>query len=245
MMNLLKRNCWVFASLLWYGQVQGINQESVYTQRPSDSEAFYFTPANYNIRADGSMDVSDILQTAINQVKKEKNFGVLFIPEGKYKISKTIYIPNAIRLIGYGKKRPEFILAKNSPGYQQEVPADKGKANYMFWFTGGMVEPGQAPNDANAGTFYSAMSNINLRIEDGNPYAVGLRTHYAQHSFISHLAVYIGKGKAGMFDVGNEMENLAFFGGDYGIYTTKASPGWPVMVVDAYFEGQRRAAIRT
>ena len=51
------------------------------------------------------MDVSDALQAAINQVKKEKNFGILFIPEGKYKISKTIYIPTAIRLIGYGKNR--------------------------------------------------------------------------------------------------------------------------------------------
>lgn len=88
------------------------------------------------------------------------------------------------------------------------------------------------------------MSNINLRIEDGNPHAVALRTHYAQHSFISHVAVYIGRGKAGLFDVGNEMENVAFYGGDYGIYTTKSSPGWQVMMVDAYFEGQRIAALR-
>lgn len=223
--------------------LRAIQSESVYTQRPNDPEAFYFTPENYNIKADGKTDVSEALQNAINQVKQEKNFGVLFIPEGKYLISKTIYVPGAIRLIGYGKNRPEFILAKNSPGYQSEVPNDKGKANYMFWFTGGLVREGQAPRDASAGTFYSAMSNINLRIEDGNPHAVALRTHYAQHSFISHVTVNIGKGKAGLFDIGNEMENVAFYGGDYGIYTTKSSPGWPVMMVDAYFEGQRIAAL--
>ncbi len=231
--------CW-FAS----EEVSAIQSESVYTQQPNDPEAFYFTPENYNIKADGKMDVSVALQNAINQVKSEKNFGILFIPEGKYIISRTIYIPGAIRLIGYGKKRPEFILAKNSPGYQSEVPDDKGKASYMFWFTGRAVEEGQTPRDASAGTFYSAMSNINLRIEDGNPYAVALRTHYAQHSFISHVNVYIGKGKAGLFDIGNEMENVAFYGGDYGIYTTKSSPGWPVMMVDSYFEGQRIAALR-
>ena len=225
-------------------QLYAVQLQSIYPQKPDDPEAFYFTPENYQIKADGKMDVSDALQAAINQVKKEKNFGILFIPEGKYKISKTIYIPGAIRLIGYGKKRPEFILAKNSPGFQNEVPTDKGKAKYMFWFTGGLVEEGAAPRDANAGTFYSAMSNINLRIEDGNPHAVALRTHYAQHSFISYVAVHIGKGKAGLFDVGNEMENVAFYGGDYGIYTTKASPGWPVMMVDSYFEGQRIAALR-
>ena len=44
--------------------------------------------------------------------------------------------------------------------------------------------------------------------------------------------------------MGNELENVAFYGGDYGIYTTKASPGWPVMMVDSYFEGQRVAALR-
>ncbi|MDR2497108.1 MAG: SMP-30/gluconolactonase/LRE family protein [Tannerellaceae bacterium] len=230
---------------LAYGcRLMAVSLESVYTLRPDDAEAFYFTPENYGIKADGKTDVSVALQGAINQLKRERNFGILFIPEGKYLISRTIYVPGAIRLIGYGKKRPEVILAKNSPGFQAERPADKGKAGYMFWFTGGLVEDGQQPRDAGAGTFYSALSNINLRIEDGNPHAVALRTHYAQHSFISHSAVYINNGKAGLFDVGNEMENVAFFGGDYGIYTTKASPGWQVAMIDSYFEGQRVAALR-
>lgn len=218
------------------------NPNSVYIQRPNDPEAHYFTRENYGFKE--GEDISETLQHAINQLKREKNFGILFIPEGRYRVSKTIYIPNAIRLIGYGKSRPEFILSKNSPGFQEEVPNDKGKAKYMFWFTGGLVENGQQPRDAGAGTFYSAMSNINIRIEEGNPYAVALRTHYAQHCFVSHMNVYIGNGKAGLFDIGNEMENMAFFGGDYGIYTTKASPGWQVMMTDSYFEGQKKAALR-
>ena len=222
-----------------------VQLNSVYTLRPDDPEAFYFTPDNYpGITADGRTDVSEQLQAAINDLKRTRNFGILFIPEGTYTISRTIYIPPAIRLIGYGKKRPEFVLAPNSPGFQQEVSADKGKAAYMFWFTGNMVEPGGEPRDANAGTFYSAMSNINLRIADGNPHAVALRTHFAQHCFINFVSINIGKGKAGLFDVGNELESVAFYGGDYGIYTTKSSPGWPVMMVDAYFEGQRKAALR-
>ena len=125
-------------------QLYAVQQNSIYTLKPNDPEAFYFTPENYQIKADGKMDVSDALQAAINQVKKEKNFGILFIPEGKYKISKTIYVPGSIRLIGYGKKRPEFILAKNSPGFQEEVSIDKGKANYMFWFTSSLVEKGKS-----------------------------------------------------------------------------------------------------
>jgi hypothetical protein len=218
---------------------------SVYQRRLDDSDAVYFTPANFKITADGKTDVSAALQQAIAEVKTKHNFGILFIPEGKYLISKTIFIPQAVRLIGYGKTRPEIILAKNSPGYQTPDSTDKGKAKYMFWFVSSLSKPGEAVHDAGAGTFYSAMSNVNLKIEDGNPYAVALRAHFAQHSFIAHADINAGNGKAGLFDVGNAMEDVRFFGGQYGIYTTKPSPGWQFMMVDTYFEGQREAAIRT
>jgi hypothetical protein len=41
------------------------------------------------------------------------------------------------------------------------------------------------------------------------------------------------------------MNNVRFFGGEFGIYTTKPSPGWQFMTIDTYFEGQRKAAIQT
>ncbi|MDB5211123.1 MAG: gluconolaconase, partial [Sediminibacterium sp.] len=117
--------------------------------------------------------------------------------------------------------------------------------NYMIWFTGGLVQEAAAPSDAGAGTFYSALSNIDLKIENGNPGAIALRSHFAQHGFISHCIIHIGEGKAGIYDVGNEMENVKFYGGEYGITTSRTSPGWPMMMVDTYFEGQRKAAIQT
>ena len=213
---------------------------SFYQSKMDDSAAVYFTPENFKFKNDGKSDVSDVLQEAIRKVKTTTNFGIVFIPEGTYIISKTIFIPKAIRLIGYGKKRPLIVLAKNSKGFQTPNLSDKGEANYMLWFVNELREPNQPVDDANAGTFYSAFSNINLKIEDGNPTAVALRTHYAQHSFVSHVDIFIGNGKAGMFDVGNEMEDVRFFDGDYGIYTTKTSPSWPFMILDAYFEGQRK-----
>ena len=138
---------------------------------------------------------------------------------------------------------PEIILGKNTPGFQKPDSDSRYQEKYMIFFTGGIVAEGKQPGDAGAGTFYSAMSNIDLRIEDGNPVAVGLRTHYAQHGFISHSVINIGKGKAGMSEVGNEMEDLAFIGGDYGIISGQTSPSWPIAVIDTWFEGQRKAAI--
>lgn len=229
------------ASLTIYLTTLGQKSHSVFTSRPEDPAATYFNPGKSS-----DSDVSDALQQAIRNIKVNHNFGILFIPEGKYKIRKTIYIPAAVRLIGYGKTRPVFILSKSSPGFQSADATDKGQGRYMFWFTSGLPDPQKTTiPDAGAGTFYSGMSNIDLRIEDGNPAAVALRTHFAQHSFIEHVDISIGNGKAGLFDVGNQMEDVRFFGGDYGIYTTKPSPGWQFMMVDTWFEGQRKAAIRT
>lgn len=221
------------------------NNESVFTEKPKDPQGFYFTSTNYNIEADGIADVSDELQAAINQIKKEKNYGILFIPEGKYRISKTIYIPKAIRLIGYGKNRPEFVLGENTNGFQTGDQSGDFGESYMFWFTSNLVDEGRLPNDANPGTFYSAFSNINIRIKNGNPNAVAFRTHFAQHSFVSHSVINIGEGKAGISAVGNEIENVAFIGGEYGITTEATSPSWPMLIIDSYFENQRKAALET
>jgi hypothetical protein len=82
-----------------------------------DSDAVYFAPENFNVKAEDSMDVSDVLQQALYDLKTTHNFGILFLPEGKYLISKTIYVPQAIRIIGYGTNRPLIVLKKNSPGF--------------------------------------------------------------------------------------------------------------------------------
>jgi hypothetical protein len=231
----------VFINALW----ADVDPASKYTRKMNDPEAVYFTSENFTIKNDGTKDVSDELQKAINTLKQEQNFGVVFIPTGQYMITKTIYVPKAIRLIGYGPERPEFILAPGSPGFDKEVSSDKGKSKYMFWYTSRIVQDESNVPDATAGTFYSGFTNINITIKEGNPHAIALRTHFAQHSFVSHCIINIGSGKAGLFDVGNEMENVAFYGGQYGIITTKTSPSWPMMMTDTYFEGQKTAAINT
>lgn len=226
----------VFVSIVYASASWAAESNSVYTRKPSDSEAYYFTPENYGFKADGKSDVTEALQKAINQVKREKNYGILFLPEGNYRISKPIQIPAAVRLIGYGKKRPVIYLGANTPGYKTD-------RNYMIWFTSGLTPEGILPSDAHAGTFYSAVSNVDFRIDNGNPEAVIIRSRFAQHSFISHSDMRIGTGKAGIHEVGNELENVRFLGGEYGIISSRTSPGWPMMMVDTYFEGQRKGAI--
>lgn len=224
-----------------------MHSQSVYTERFEDSFAAYVTQEEFGVYGDGIHDDTEGIQKAINQVKDTHGFGIVFIPEGRYLITDTLYVPRAIRLIGYGKTRPTIVLGDKTPGYSSSYSEDKGNAKYMVWFTHKVPEKDEIAQefDANPGTFYSALTNIDLKIGEGNPSAIALRTHYAQHSFISHCQIEVGSGKAGIFDVGNEMENVHIYGGQYGIITTKCSPGWPFLMVDTSFTGQTKAAIKT
>ena len=217
--------------------VTPLGAASYYPARPEDPKAVYLTPDRFAVKADGIADDTSGLQRAINQLQQTINQGIVFIPSGRYRITKTIYIWPGIRLIGYGATRPAFVLGKNTPGFQKD-PA------YLLFFTGDRPVAGERPHDASPGTFYSAISNIDIEIGDGNPGAVGVRARYAQHCFLAHMDFRIGSGLAGIHDGGNVAQDVHFFGGQYGIWTRKPSPGWQFTVVDATFEGQREAAIR-
>lgn len=212
--------------------------QSIYTQKFDDPNGVFFTPEAFGIKADGKNDVSDALQEAVNKISRERAFGTLYLPEGKYLISRTIYVPSAVRIVGYGKTRPEIVLAKNTPGFSE-------KETSMIWFTGGIVTDPERVTDGNAGTFYSGISNVDIRINKGNPMAIGLRTHVAQHGVFNHITIYGGDGYACLYDAGNEIEDLECFGGRYGIDSGVSAPSWPVAAVDVYLEGQKEAAVLT
>ena len=222
--------------------------DSQYSARLDDARAVYLTPDHFPVHADGVADDSDALQQAINKVQETTTQGILFLPSGRYRITRTIYIWPSIRVIGYGKTRPVLVLGAHTPGFQQGP-------SYMIFFTGdrpGRNRPSgdvhnsgeSAPPDANPGTFYSALSNVDIDMQDGNPGAVGVRAHYAQHCYLAHIDFHIGSGLAGIHDGGNLGVDLHFFGGKYAIWTRKPSPGWQFTVIDSTFPGQSDAAIR-
>jgi sugar lactone lactonase YvrE len=206
--------------------------------RLDDPEAVYLTPENFDVRGDGVADDSDALQSAIDAVAAKGHPGVLFVPDGHYRLGKTVYVWPGVRLIGYGAMRPVFVLGASTPGFQD------GEGKYMLYFSGGRGrEAGDPPRDGSPGTFYSAMSNIDIEIGPGNPAAVAIRFHVAQHCYLSHMTLRLGSAKAGLEDIGNEVEDLHFIGGSHGIITARSAPGWPILVIDCTFEDQRKSAI--
>jgi sugar lactone lactonase YvrE len=227
---------------------------SAYPNRLDDPGAVYLTPQEFRVHGDGQQDDSEAVQAAIDKLQSSKGEGIVFVPQGRYRISRTIFLWPGVRLIGYGPQRPVFVLGENTPGYQDGIA-------YMFFFAGARPRSGASPYhppptprgtvppirnvpDANPGTFYSAISNVDFEIGPGNSGAVAIRFHAAQHSFLSHIDFSTGSGLAGVHEVANEAEDLHFHGGQYGILARKPSPAWQFTLIDSTFDGQREAAIR-
>ncbi len=219
---------------------------SVFASQPADPQAVVVKGVG-----DGRADDTAAIQAALDAAKGGGEGGVVFLPSGRYRITRTLFVWPAVRLFGVGPTRPVLELGAHTPGFQAGVSA-------MVVFAGAgpnatRKPPFPVPNsvpandriaDANPGTFYSALSNLDLRIGEGNAGAVGVRFHAAQHAYLSHVDFHIGSGLAGLYQVANEAEDLRFFGGRYGVLTEKPSPAWQFTLVDSRFEGQRDAAIR-
>lgn len=219
---------------------------SAYQSMPDD-------PRAVQVRAvgDGRADDSAAIQQALDAAANKGEGGVVFLPSGRYRITRSLLVPLAVRLYGVGPTRPVLVLGANTPGFQ------KGVANMVVFTGGDQYTVGKVPvpvrsavpysdkvRDANSSTFYSAMSNVDFEIGDGNPAAAAVRLRTAQHSYLSHMDFHIGSGLAGVYMVGNESFDLKFYGGRYGILTEKTSPAWQYTLMDSSFEGQREAAIR-
>jgi len=203
---------------------------------------------------DGRADDTAAIQQAIDAVAADRQRGgggVVFLPSGRYRISRTLLLRSGVRMFGVGATRPVLLLGANTPGYAKGIGA-------MLSFTGEdqyragkppvppptTVPPTDTVFDATSTTFYSALANVDFEIGDGNAGAVAVRFRVAQHGFMRHVDFRLGSGFAGIYQAGNEADNLRFFGGRYGIVTEKTSPAWQFTLIDSEFSGQREAAIR-
>ncbi len=222
---------------------------SVITTHLEDPKAIYLEAAAT------ATDRSADLQAAIDKASATGREGIVFVPTGRYAVTRTVFLWPGVRLIGYGATRPVFVLPPKTPGFQRGMgvmvmftgltPREHPRAGNRIAFPPpGSVPPNDNVADANPNTFYSAMNNIDFEIGDGNPAAVAVRFHVAQHSFLTHMDFHLGSGLAGVYQVGNEAEDLHFYGGRYGILTEKTSPAWQFTLIDSVFEGQKEAAIR-
>lgn len=202
-------------------------------------------------KGDGRADDSDAIQAALDKARDRTGHGIVFLPSGRYRISRSLIVPAGVRVYGVGPTRPVILLGARTPGFQ------KGVSTMIVFAGGDQYNVGKVPvpvptvvprdkvvRDANSATFYSAMANVDIEIGAGNPAAAGVRFRLAQHAFLSHMDFRLGTAFAGVYQAGNVIDNVRFIGGRYGIVSEKTSPAWQFTLLDSTFDGQTAAAIR-
>ncbi|MBW8840718.1 MAG: gluconolaconase, partial [Sphingomonadales bacterium] len=171
--------------------------DSVFATRPDDPAAI-----TVDAKGDGRTDDTAAIQAAIDAAASRSGDGIVFLPSGRYRLTRTLFVWPGVRLFGVGATRPVFVLGDNTPGFQKGVATmiifaganPNAKANARLGRAGKVPfpPPDSVPfnpniSDANSGTFYSAMSNVDFAIGAGNSAAIGVRFHAAQHAYLSHI----------------------------------------------------------
>lgn len=242
---MFRRVSLLFALLLCFRAGVGAEATtSVFLQRPADEQALEFAAPHFAVHGDGIGDDAPALQAAIDRINtRPEKRGIIFVPSGTYRLGRTVNVWRGTRIIGYGPTRPVFLLGAATPGFQEEAHRP------MFFFgwdqPRGPLKPGEPLREAGASGFFAAIINADIEIAPGNPSAVGVQFHVAQHSFLAHVDFRIGDGYAGIREVGNLVRNCRFFGGEHAIDGNRTAPTWPFVVLDSSFAGQRAASIRT
>ena len=77
-------------SVLMAAPLALLASQSYYPVKLDDPAAVYLTKDNFPVHADGVTDDSEAIQAAIDKVEDEHGEGILFVPEGKYRITRTI-----------------------------------------------------------------------------------------------------------------------------------------------------------
>ncbi|WP_049564796.1 glycosyl hydrolase family 28-related protein [Streptomyces sp. SBT349] len=231
-----------------------VDYRSVHTSRPPDPRAVLLGGAGFETHADGVGDDTAALRAAIDEASRRgianklgdilggaRDFphgdggGVVLVPMGTYRLTGPVDVHDSVRVIGFGARRPRFVLGEDTAGYGAGTPRD------VFSFRRRPV--GGPLSYANNDTFGSALVNLDIEIGPGNPDAIAVRFGGAQLCLVQDVDIAVGDGLAGIDHNANLIQRVRVTGGQVGLQAYAASAGWQTTLLDCRFEGQRRSAV--
>ena len=219
---------------------------SYYTVRLDDARAVYLTPENFPVHGDGIADDSDAMQQAINKVQDTTNQGILFIPAGRYRLTKTIYIWPGIRRDRVWRGAAGLVLGGEHAGLSA------GSRPTCSFFAG--CRPGTSAVRAPPARAQMPLLRTRIPARFIRPSATliskfrtAIRARWECARTTPSIASWptwistSAPGLAGIHDGGNVAQDVHFYGGQYGIWTRKPSPGWQFTVIDATLRRPERS----
>ena len=106
----------IAAALLGLPVMASAATTSVYQTMPNDPRAIVVKGVG-----DGRADDSAAIQAAIDKASSGFGGGIVFLPSGRYRITRSILVPPAVRIFGVGKTRPLILLGANTPGFTRTI----------------------------------------------------------------------------------------------------------------------------
>ena len=86
---------------------------SIFPTAPAEPNAVTVAAAG-----DGMADDSEALQQAFDRAVDRTGHGLVFLPSGTYRITRTLVVPTGVRIYGVGPSRPVILLGADTPGFQ-------------------------------------------------------------------------------------------------------------------------------
>ena len=207
-------------------------------QAPPDAGAVFAGSDIFGLAGDGETDDAPALQSAVDAAAlDEHSGGIVFLPEGEYRLGSTLNLWRGVRIIGVGRRRPRLRLRAGEPGFRGP------RRSYLIHFRHRREDPDE---DANNCTFFSGLFGLSFVVEKGYPHVAVLRYRVAQHGILRQCDFQLANDcHAAVDQAGHMIEECRFSGGVYGVSSLRTSASWPLCVRACRFEGQGKAALAT
>jgi len=221
-MDRVKKLVWVWAVSLFCGWVCTPEAGAdVYARL--DHGAIFRSVKDFGAVGNGKDDDTASIQAAINYQRGSqggKKHAVVYVPRGTYRVSNTLVLWGGTHLIGDADHPPTLLLPAHTPGFDN--PANPKPL--LATAPGSGVPPGslawKLPENVQGSVnnnFYNAIRHINVRMEKGNPGAIGIRWQVAQIATMRHVRVDAGDAAIGIYSSGAVFD-VTVVGGKVGVY---------------------------
>lgn len=224
---------------------------SVITGLPPDPRAINANNPSFGLVGDGVHDDTLALVAAINATYaagtpdcSEPGSRIVFLAgDGKlYRLSSPVILPMWVRLIGWGvQARPVLTLANSTPGYGSASILTP-MLSVVNWAPPAACHKSTTMTGGNT-AFGTGVINVDVRIDAGNPGAVGVSNGAAQGGILRAMKFVLAPdATAAIYSPGWAHQELTFYGGRYGILVNHTG-AWPSILRDCLWEGQGVAAV--
>ena len=218
---------------------------SIFAAKPPDSRAIHANDEVFGLVGNGVADDTMALRRAINATYTlpranctADGHRLVFLGPGRYRLTGSIALPIWVRIIGYGKHRPTFVLTENSLTFPN---ASLRKPLFVVIDWGRTISPAfnASQNDGGNVAFGTGMMNVNFELQRGNLGAVAIRNRVAQGGILRCVGFNLSDEFSVVDSPSWLHQSLVVIGGRAGVFI-RHTGAWPSIYRACHFSASAK-----